>query len=47
MRLPAATALNGLFLGLGAVALLAGAVAGLFPAIRAAQMSPTQALWSL
>ena len=32
--------------GLGA-ALLIGAVAGLLPAIRAARMSPTQALWTL
>jgi putative ABC transport system permease protein len=32
--------------GLGA-ALLIGAVAGLLPAIRAARLSPTQALWSL
>ena len=32
--------------GLGA-ALLIGAIAGLLPAIRAARMSPTQALWTL
>jgi putative ABC transport system permease protein len=32
--------------GLGA-ALLIGAVAGLWPALRAARMSPTQALWSM
>jgi putative ABC transport system permease protein len=32
--------------GLGA-ALLIGALAGLLPAIRAARLSPTQALWSL
>ncbi|MGC1284946.1 MAG: ABC transporter permease, partial [Streptosporangiaceae bacterium] len=32
--------------GLGA-ALLIGALAGLLPAIRAARMSPTQALWTL
>jgi putative ABC transport system permease protein len=32
--------------GLGA-AILIGAVAGLLPALRAARMSPTQALWSL
>jgi putative ABC transport system permease protein len=32
--------------GLGA-ALLIGAIAGLWPALRAARMSPTQALWSL
>ncbi len=30
-----------------AAALLIGAVAGLLPAIRAARMSPTQALWSM
>ena len=30
-----------------AAALLIGAVAGLLPAIRAARLSPTQALWSL
>ena len=30
-----------------AAALLIGAVAGLLPALRAARMSPTQALWSL
>jgi putative ABC transport system permease protein len=30
-----------------ATALLIGALAGLFPAIRAARMSPTQALWSI
>ena len=30
-----------------AAALLIGAVAGLLPAIRAARMSPTQALWTL
>jgi putative ABC transport system permease protein len=29
-----------------ASALLIGAIAGLLPAIRAARMSPTQALWS-
>jgi putative ABC transport system permease protein len=32
--------------GLGA-ALLIGAIAGLWPALRAARMSPTQALWSV
>jgi putative ABC transport system permease protein len=32
--------------GLGA-ALLIGAIAGLLPAVRAARMSPTQALWSM
>ncbi|HTC68685.1 MAG TPA: hypothetical protein VK662_03895, partial [Acidothermaceae bacterium] len=32
--------------GLGA-ALLIGAVAGLLPALRAARMSPTRALWSV
>jgi putative ABC transport system permease protein len=32
--------------GLGA-AVLIGAVAGLFPALRAARMSPTEALWSI
>ena len=32
--------------GLGA-ALLIGAAAGLLPALRAARMSPTQALWTL
>ena len=32
--------------GLGS-ALLIGALAGLLPAIRAARLSPTQALWSL
>jgi putative ABC transport system permease protein len=32
--------------GIGA-AILIGAVAGLWPAIRAAQLSPTQALWSM
>jgi putative ABC transport system permease protein len=32
--------------GLGA-ALVIGALAGLFPAIRADRMSPTQALWTL
>ena len=36
----AESALNGLFLGLGAVA-------GLIPALRAAHLSPTQALWSV
>jgi putative ABC transport system permease protein len=30
-----------------AAALLIGAIAGLLPAIRAARLSPTQALWSL
>jgi len=30
-----------------AAALLIGAFAGLLPAIRAARLSPTQALWSL
>jgi putative ABC transport system permease protein len=32
--------------GIGA-ALLIGALAGLLPAMRAARLSPTQALWSL
>jgi putative ABC transport system permease protein len=32
--------------GIGA-ALVIGAIAGLLPAVRAARMSPTQALWSL
>jgi putative ABC transport system permease protein len=32
--------------GLGA-ALLVGALAGLLPAIRAARLSPTQALWTI
>jgi putative ABC transport system permease protein len=32
--------------GLG-VAMLIGALAGLLPAIRAARLSPTQALWTL
>jgi putative ABC transport system permease protein len=32
--------------GLGA-ALLIGAVAGLLPALRAARMSPTEALWTV
>jgi putative ABC transport system permease protein len=32
--------------GIGA-ALLIGALAGLFPALRAARMSPTEALWSV
>jgi putative ABC transport system permease protein len=32
--------------GLGA-AVVIGAVAGLWPALRAARMSPTQALWSM
>jgi len=32
--------------GIGA-ALLIGAVAGLWPALRAARMSPTRALWSM
>ena len=32
--------------GFGA-ALLIGAVAGLLPALRAARMSPTEALWSI
>ena len=43
-------ALNSLLLGLGAVSLLVGAIgaiAGLLPAIRAARMSPTQALWRI
>jgi hypothetical protein len=43
----AKSAFNTLFLGLGAAALLIGAAAGLLPALRAARMSPTQALWSL
>jgi putative ABC transport system permease protein len=30
-----------------AAALLIGALAGLLPAIRAARLSPTQALWTL
>ena len=30
-----------------AAALLIGAIAGLLPALRAARMSPTQALWTL
>jgi ABC-type lipoprotein release transport system permease subunit len=30
-----------------AAALLIGAAAGLLPALRAARMSPTQALWAL
>ena len=30
-----------------AAAVIIGAAAGLFPAIKAARMSPTQALWSL
>jgi putative ABC transport system permease protein len=30
-----------------AAALVIGAVAGLLPALRAARMSPTQALWSM
>jgi putative ABC transport system permease protein len=30
-----------------AAALLIGAIAGLLPAIRAARLSPTQALWTL
>jgi putative ABC transport system permease protein len=30
-----------------AAALLMGAIAGLLPAIRAARLSPTQALWSM
>jgi putative ABC transport system permease protein len=30
-----------------AAALLIGAIAGLLPALRAARMSPTEALWSL
>jgi putative ABC transport system permease protein len=30
-----------------AAAVLIGAVAGLLPALRAARMSPTQALWSI
>ena len=32
--------------GIGA-AIAIGAIAGLMPALRAARMSPTQALWSL
>jgi len=32
--------------GIG-IALLIGALAGLWPALRAARMTPTQALWSL
>ena len=32
--------------GIGA-AVLIGAVAGLWPALRAARMSPTEALWSV
>jgi len=32
--------------GLGA-ALIIGAIAGLLPALRAARMSPTEALWSV
>ena len=32
--------------GIGA-AILIGAIAGLWPALRAARMSPTQALWSV
>jgi putative ABC transport system permease protein len=35
------------WLGGLAAAVIIGAVAGLFPAIKAARMSPTQALWSL
>jgi putative ABC transport system permease protein len=35
-----------LFLGLAA-AVLIGAAAGLAPALRAARMSPTEALWSI
>jgi putative ABC transport system permease protein len=31
----------------GAVGIIAGALAGLLPAIRAARLSPTQALWTL
>jgi putative ABC transport system permease protein len=30
-----------------AAAVLIGAVAGLWPALRAARMSPTQALWTV
>ncbi|HEX4656029.1 MAG TPA: ABC transporter permease [Streptosporangiaceae bacterium] len=30
-----------------AAAVIIGALAGLFPAIRAARMSPTQALWTM
>jgi putative ABC transport system permease protein len=30
-----------------AAAILIGAIAGLWPAIRAARLSPTQALWSI
>jgi putative ABC transport system permease protein len=33
--------------GGGGVAILIGAVTGLWPALRAARISPTQALWSL
>jgi hypothetical protein len=29
------------------LAILSGAIAGLWPALRAARMSPTQALWSM
>jgi len=36
----------GLRRALGAAALLIGAIAGLLPALKAARMSPTQALWS-
>jgi putative ABC transport system permease protein len=32
--------------GIGA-AIVIGAIAGLWPALRAARMSPTEALWSL
>jgi hypothetical protein len=59
----AKAALNTLFLGLGAVVLLVGAIGvvnimiisvlecrpeiGMLPALRAARMSPTQALWAI
>jgi putative ABC transport system permease protein len=35
------------WLGGFAASLTIGAVAGLMPALRAARMSPTQALWSM